>query len=147
MNSFICLSLSPIELTHPGLAVATIRAGGVGVLDLEFCSKSVGDSEINNAVRNLDRLLELVNSGDAVGLRLPEEGIAQSQMLLSRLSGRPHWLILCRWKPQEIEEAIASLPPCPTRKLLLEVTDVDQALALSAELRGGYGGVHGLVAK
>ncbi len=49
------------------------------MLDLEFCSKSVGDSQINNVVRNLDRLLELVNSGDAVGLLLPEDWIAQSR--------------------------------------------------------------------
>src|SRR5919199_2118544 len=103
MNPFTCLSLSPIELAHPGIAVATTRAGGVGVLDREFCSDSLGDScasgDLDKAIRNLDRFLELVNPDDAVGLRLRVDQIAGSHTLLSRLSGRPHWLILCGWNP------------------------------------------------
>lgn len=105
MNSFQCLSLSPIELAHSGLAVATTRAGGVGVLDLEFCP-NLGEG----ATKNLDVLLSLV-SGKTVGLRLPEARIDESQTLLQKLGKHSHWLIFCRWQPSTIEKAIASLPP------------------------------------
>lgn len=80
MNSFTCFSLSPIGLAHPGIAVATTRAGGVGLLDLEFCSE--GDMEL--AIRNLNRQLTLVNDTNAVGLRLRVDQIASSTTLLER---------------------------------------------------------------
>ena len=34
---FTCFSLNPIGMAHCGNALSTNRAGGVGVLDLEFC--------------------------------------------------------------------------------------------------------------
>jgi len=139
MNSFNCFSLSPIELAHPGIAVATIRAGGIGVLDREFCS----DRNIDLAIRSLNRLLELVNPQDAVGLRLRGQQIASSQMLLSRLGGRPHWLILCGWNPQTLQEDIASLPTSQSRRILLEVTDIEQALAITNQSLA----IDGLIAK
>jgi hypothetical protein len=136
MNSFQCLSLSPIELDHPGLAVATTRAGGVGVLDLEFCH-NLGE-ETSGALKNLEALLKLVPQA-AVGLRLPQARIAESQVLLAKLCGHSHWLIFCRWQPSTIEKAIASLPPSTTRKILLEVTNINQITQLPA--------VDGLIAK
>ncbi|MEO8890330.1 MAG: hypothetical protein ABI417_02150, partial [Coleofasciculaceae cyanobacterium] len=101
MNSFQCLSLSPIELAHPGLAVATTRAGGVGVLDLEFCH-NLGEDSV--ALKNLETLLKLVPQA-AVGLRLPEAGIAE-KALLNALVLHSHWLIFCRWQPSTIDSAI-----------------------------------------
>ncbi len=151
MNAFTCLSLSPIELAHPGIAVATTRAGGVGVLDTEFCSDSLGDncasSHKDKAIKNLNKLLELVEPHQSVGLRLRGDRIGQSQTLLSQLSCRPHWLILCRWNQKTLEEILASLPTTPYRRLLLEVTNIDQALALPNLIKEGKGGVDGLVAK
>ena len=91
MNSFTCVSLSPIELSRPSLAVATTRSGGIGVLDREFCS----DRDLDKATRNLDKLIELVDELAVVGLRLRVEQIASSQRLLNRLCARPHWIILC----------------------------------------------------
>ncbi|MGB5962861.1 MAG: beta-ketoacyl synthase N-terminal-like domain-containing protein [Coleofasciculaceae cyanobacterium] len=135
MNSFQCLSLSPIELAHSGLAVATTRAGGVGVLDLEFCHNLGEDS--SGAIKNLEALLKLVPQA-AVGLRLPEARITE-KALLAKLSGHSHWLIFCSWQPSTIESAIASLPPSTTRKILLEVTDIKQIAQIPA--------VDGLIAK
>jgi acyl transferase domain-containing protein/NAD(P)H-dependent flavin oxidoreductase YrpB (nitropropane dioxygenase family) len=134
MNSFQCLSLSPIELAHPGLAVATTRAGGVGVLDVEFCH-NLGEDSV--ALKNLETLLKLVPQA-AVGLRLPETQIAE-KALLNALVLHSHWLIFCRWQPSTIESAIASLPTSTTRKILLEVTDINQIAQLPA--------VDGLIAK
>ncbi|MBD0344530.1 MAG: nitronate monooxygenase, partial [Coleofasciculus sp. Co-bin14] len=143
MNSFTCVSLSPIELAHPGLAAATTWAGGVGVLDREFCS----DRDLDKAIGNLDKLLELVNTHDAVGLRLRADQIAQSQTLLLRLENRPHWLILSRWTPQNLEQSLACLPPSQSRKLLLEITDINQALVLATLSEQVEARVDALVAK
>ncbi len=145
MNSFHCFSLSPIKLAHPGIAVATSRAGGVGVLDREFCSDSLRDIDL--AGSSLDRVLELVAPDDAVGLRLGVDQIGGSQSLLKRLENRAHWLILCGWHSQEIEEVIASLLTSQCRQLLLEVTDVEQALVLATLSKEVQRGVDGLVAK
>ncbi len=145
MNSFHCFSLSPIELANPGIAVATSRAGGVGVLDREFCSDSLRDIDL--ACSSLDRLLELVAPDDAVGLRLRVDQIGGSQRLLKRLENRAHWLILCGWNSQGIEEVIASLLTSQGRQLLLEVTDVEQALVLPSLSKEIQKGVDGLVAK
>jgi acyl transferase domain-containing protein/NAD(P)H-dependent flavin oxidoreductase YrpB (nitropropane dioxygenase family)/acyl carrier protein len=143
MNPFTCLSLSPIELDRPSLAVATTRAGGIGVLDREFCS----DRDLGKAARNLDKLLELVDELAAVGLRLRVDQIAQSQILLKRLCTRPHWIILCGWTEQTVEQTLAALPTSSSRRLLLEVTDIEQTLALSSLVQQGQGGVDGLIAK
>lgn len=126
MNSFTCFSLSPIGLAHPGIAVATTRAGGVGLLDREFCT----DGDMDLASRNLDRLLKLVDDTNAVGLRLRVDQIAASYMLLERLCDQPHWLILCGLDPQLLEKVTASLPRSQSRKLLLEIQDIGQVLAL-----------------
>ena len=48
---FTCFSLNPIELAPCGNAVSTNRAGGVGVLDLEFCL----DNQLDLAQENLDK--------------------------------------------------------------------------------------------
>ncbi|HEY9604047.1 MAG TPA: beta-ketoacyl synthase N-terminal-like domain-containing protein [Allocoleopsis sp.] len=143
MNSFTCVSFSPIELSHPSLAVATTRSGGIGVLDREFCS----DRDLDKATRNLDKLIELVDELAAVGLRLKVDQIASSQKLLERLCTRPHWIILCGWTPQSLAERLATLPASSSRQLVLEVTDIEQALALSPQIQSGRGGVDGLIAK
>ncbi len=122
MNSFTCFSLSPIGIAHPGIAVATTRAGGVGLLDREFWS---GGDDV--AIANLDRLLELVKDTSSVGLRLRLDQIAESRGLLERLGDRPHWLILCGWE-QQLLSRIALLPQSRSRRLLLEVTDVNSVL-------------------
>ncbi len=121
MNKFTCLSLSPIELTHPGLAIAASRAGGVGVLDREFCSQG----NLNKAIRNLEKLLNSVKPNESVGLRLRLDQIAESQELLAMLDRRAHWLILCGWNGQALA-SLASLPHHKERQLLLEVTNIEE---------------------
>ncbi|MFB8787465.1 MAG: beta-ketoacyl synthase N-terminal-like domain-containing protein [Potamolinea sp.] len=121
MNKFTCLSLSPIELAHPGLAIAASRSGGVGVLDREFCSQG----NLHKAIRNLEKLLNSVKLNESVGLRLRLDQIAESQELLAMLDGRAHWLILCSWNGKALA-SIASLPNHKERQLLLEVTNIEE---------------------
>lgn len=124
MSSFTCLSLSPIGLAHPGLAIATARSGGVGVLDREFCRDR--NFLLERAIKNLDQLLELVSDRDQVGLRLRVDQIATSHSLFERLGNRPHWLILSGWDFPSLQKALSLLPVASSRRLLLEVIDIAQ---------------------
>ncbi|PMB30543.1 type I polyketide synthase [Fischerella thermalis] len=139
MSQFICFSVSPINLAHPGIAVATTRAGGIGILDREFCH------DPKQASNNLDKLLALTNPGQSVGIRLSATQVASSHALLKRLSHQPHWLILCGWNAKTLVETVASLPTGRSRKLLLEITDIEQAQALDNQIQNIN--IDGLIAR
>lgn len=140
MTSFTCLSLSPIELAHPGLAIATARSGGVGILDREFCRDR---NFLECAIKNLDQLLELVSDQDQVGLRLRVDQIAASYSLFERLGERPHWLILSGWNFPSLQKALSLLPVASSRRLLLEVIDITQIQDIDDDSRE----IDGLVAR
>ncbi|PLZ35404.1 6-deoxyerythronolide-B synthase, partial [Fischerella thermalis WC542] len=139
MSQFICFSVSPINLAHPGIAVATTRAGGIGILDREFCH------DPKQASNNLDKLLALTNPGQSVGIRLSATQVASSHALLKRLSHQPHWLILCGWNAKTLVETVASLPTGRSRKLLLEITHIEQAQALDNQIQNIN--IDGLIAR
>lgn len=139
MRDFICLSLTPIGLAHTGLAVATARAGGVAVLDREFCKAA----DLPRADSNLKRLLELVGDDSEIGLRLRCDQVDESRGLLDQLCRRSHWLILCGWDISVLSKLQSSLPPALlSRRLLLEITNVNQLSALTDDVS-----VQGLVAR
>lgn len=130
MSKFICFSLSPIELSRPSIAIATVKAGGVGIVDREFCP----DENLDLASKNLNTLLNAVSDRDSnVGLRLRADRIETSQILLDTLSKRPHWLILCEWKPESLAETIKKLPISDICNLLLEVSSAEQLEKLAIE--------------
>jgi hypothetical protein len=129
MRDFACLTISPIELAHTGLAVATARAGGIAVLDREFC----GEALLSQAGTNLKRLLTLVTPDAQVGLRLRADQLDESRGMLEELSGRAHWLIVCGWDAQALSGLESALPSCDGRTLLLEVTNAEQLLAINDE--------------
>lgn len=87
------------------------------------------------AIANLDRLLQLVDDTNAVGLRLRVDSFASSYPLLERFCDRPHWLILSGWEAESLEKAIASLPHSQFRRLLIEVTDAN-VLSLNHDIDG-----------
>lgn len=138
MHDFSCLSLTPIESAHVGPAAAAARAGGVALLDAEFCR----EEDSARAGANLERLLELAGRSAPVGLRLTADQVAARRGWLERLAARPHWLILAGWEGQALPALEASLPPAVARTLLLEVTDAAQLDALA-----GQTGADGLVAR
>ncbi len=140
MSAFTCCSLNPIDLAHPGIAVATVRAGGVGLLDGEFC----GDLGGEVAQKNLSGLIDLVGSQGTIGLRLRVEQILSSPSLLESLNAQSHWLILCGWKAQSLATTLESLPGAQSRQILLEITDAEQLSTLSQEL---IHQINGLIAR
>ena len=138
---FTCLSISPIDLSPPGIALATARAGGVGILDHEYCH---GGSLVR-AVDNLRWLLGLTPRNQRIGLRLALTRLDNDTVsaLLEPLSQRDHWLILCRWQPDGLAQQMSRLPSCAKRRTLLEVSDAAQISGLSAMPAS----IDGLVAK
>ncbi|WP_199789359.1 type I polyketide synthase [Sorangium cellulosum] len=115
------MSLSAIHWPHPGVAVATARAGGVAVLDREPC----GEQDLPLGRENLRRLLDRAPPGCPVGLRLRADQIDASAELLSALDPRPHWLVISAWQDPSARARLAALPPSRRRKVWLEIGDGD----------------------
>ena len=128
MSKFTCLSLTPINLEHPGIAVATVRAGGVSILDRELCP----DKDLEIATKNLDQLLKLVGNQGAIGLRLKVEQISSSLGLLNALAKQLHYLIFCQWEIDNLIAFLEILPNANQQNILLEITDPGQVSALEA---------------
>ncbi|AGY59895.1 type I polyketide synthase [Gloeobacter kilaueensis] len=130
--NFTCLSISPIQNLYPGIAIATVRGGGIGILDREFCPVD----ELPVARTALEQLCQAARAvAGSCGLRLRASQVATSYPLLEPLAGQPHWLILCGWDTQTLAQALASLPEGAERRVLVEVTDLDQAeLIVQAQL-------------
>ncbi len=134
---FTCFSVIPATLSHIGPALATIQAGGIGVLDWEF----VGSKTIV-AEQNLTTLMTMADAYPGqIGIRISVDQIFNPSFGNFHNSSQ-NWLILTDWeaslKSQNILDALANL----NLKLLLEITDVQQLKLLSSELE-----VSGIVAR
>ncbi len=120
---FACFCVTPAALCHAGLAIATVRAGGIGILDWEFCS----DAQRGDAERNLQALSAIATaSSRAIGVRLVAAQALNLSQELQMLNTIPHWLVLSGWESGETSEVISALPAARSRRLLLEVTDITQ---------------------
>lgn len=133
-QSIQVVGYAPAEAGSPGIPLAIIRAGGVGVLDLEFCDPGHG----------LGALRELLGStqgrvGVRLGARAPHEFVA----LLDELSERPHWVIVSQAGTSSISERCSMLPPNDHRELVVEVTnaaelDLFESLPVTAIVARGH---------
>ncbi len=128
MDTFACFSLNPANLDHPGLAIATARAGGTGLLDLEFCVQD----EHERVAQNIDRLVALTE-GHSIGLRLRLDQISSHQSLLDRLANTDHWIVICAWSrdTEALDTWLESGSISKNRRILLEVTDASQVAQLN----------------
>ena len=134
---FRCFSISPACLNHVGLSIATIRAGGISILDWEF----VG-SKVLIAEQNLRALITKAHSHPSqIGVRV---SAAQPlpKLLQECLKGVPHWLVLTNWEDSlESESFLTSLVDL-NPKLLVEITDLKQLPSLKS-----WSGVTGIIAR
>ena len=119
---FRVLTISPVALAPAQLVVASARAGGVGILDLEF-EREPG---LEKALGRLRQVLESIPAGTRTGLRIHASQATWAQPLLALFAPRPHLLILCGWTETGLKSAIASLPPSESREWLMEVKDIDE---------------------
>ncbi|MGQ0620035.1 MAG: SDR family NAD(P)-dependent oxidoreductase [Panacagrimonas sp.] len=79
-NSFDIVGLAPAELAHPGIALGVARAGGVGLLDLEFVVDEA------RATRSFERLL--AGTTGRVGLRVISRNAALAATLIGTAGDR-----------------------------------------------------------
>ena len=139
-DSFHCASLSPLYLEHAGIALATVRAGGIGLLDVELCPPT----SIPRAQKNLQHLLSAVPAGPEkiqLGLRLAARQLTPYASLLDTLDGRPHAVVLCDWSFEVLAELLVKLER-PNREIWLEIgagseTAVDNNLSFTGWLARG----------
>lgn len=119
-RTFRCLGLCAAAFEKPGAAIAVARAGGIGIVDLEFCT------DVEAARRAVTRLTAHTD-GD-VGLRAPRSAIGWLPQLLEPMAQRAHWLIIRAI--DRPEQVLAQLPANGARRLLVEVTDASELAAI-----------------
>jgi len=146
MDLFNCASLSPIWL--PGsdaterIALATVRAGGLGLLDTDFCPAHA----VPEATATIRRLLAALpappptDDVDAVvGLRLATGQRHTHAPLLQALAACPHHLVLCGWDAATLAARLIDLA-APNRHIWLEVGAVADTARLDREQMPDFAG-------
>src|SRR5580704_2474388 len=133
---FKVFTISPVTPAPAHLIIASARAGGIGILDLEF------EREPQDALRQLQQILDLIPENSHPGLRFHASQVSWSQPLLALLASRPHLLVLCGWAETGLASAIAGLPSSHFRELIVEVKDIDE-LAILEESKIHVDGIIG----
>jgi len=129
-NIFDVLALVPAGFSHPGIAVAAARAGGIGLLDIEH---------VRDEAQITAQFLRLLAATEgAVGL------LASSQQLpllasLAELAGARALTLVLALRDAPLVD-IESLNAGGQHRLLVEVTSTEQLAQLPA-------GIDGIVAK
>ena len=132
MRQFEVAALTPLGSADPAIAIGAIRAGGLGILDLE----AVGSVQsARNAIGHILRY-----AGDGAGIRLDTSSHEFAHELLRDLPQAVQTVVLSAAAPEALPELVQTLR-AQERRIWLEVLDVQQA-AVGREL-----GVDGLVAK
>ncbi|HEX3148621.1 MAG TPA: SDR family NAD(P)-dependent oxidoreductase [Gemmataceae bacterium] len=131
MSPFICASVTPLSWPHPGLAVATARAGGIPLLDIGL--PTTGQAAALTAV------LDAIPIERPVGLRVPADQLAAHVELLALLHGKPHWLVIHDWPTDNLGVAISGAA-ADGRQVWLEVSD-GRRVAAVADVSGITGWV------
>ncbi|WP_293372991.1 type I polyketide synthase [Nevskia sp.] len=114
-DSFDVFGIAPADATHPGTAVATARAGGTGLLDLEF------SRDDDRATASFERLLTATDA--RIGLRVDSGHAALAAKLLVTAGDRALTLILTGTPTQQATVS-AQLAPGGQHRVLAEVIDV-----------------------
>ena len=130
-TNFEILGLTPAALPSPALAAATARAGGVGLLDLQFCADPA-------LVRtHFQRLLG--DTQGAIGLRVTADSAALGRELVAASGDRSLTLIVAG-QPQALSAIRKKLAPRAQDRVLAEIASADALAALKD-------GFHGIVAR
>ncbi|MEZ4555700.1 MAG: glycosyltransferase [Caldilineaceae bacterium] len=135
MRNFLCFTTTPAAGPHVDLAVATMQADGIGILDAEFCDPAALPAQSSTWPTCARLPVTWTKALPRFGIKLTARHHAEMQPLRNTLDGAPHWLILTRWRAADLEAW--SVPPGQT--LLLEITDVAQLDDVPAALPvGGF---------
>ncbi|MDP3294069.1 MAG: beta-ketoacyl synthase N-terminal-like domain-containing protein, partial [Nevskia sp.] len=113
-DSFDVFAIAPADVAHPGIAAATARAGGTGLLDLEFG----GDDA--RAATTFSRLLSATDG--RIGLRVDATHAGLAGELIAEAGDRALTLILTGTPAQQARIA-AALALGGQHRVLVEITD------------------------
>jgi acyl transferase domain-containing protein/NAD(P)H-dependent flavin oxidoreductase YrpB (nitropropane dioxygenase family)/NAD(P)-dependent dehydrogenase (short-subunit alcohol dehydrogenase family) len=132
MKAFHICSLSVLSSaagTLPAVAVATCRAGGVGIVDID---NELRESTLSRAHAVVKSLISLIDGSEKkpFGLRFSAENLSSVESIAAAtgLVDIPHWYVVGQWRPGDVLP-----PPSPQRKIWLEITavaDIQRLLAL-----------------
>ncbi|MFO0752029.1 MAG: SDR family oxidoreductase [Thermodesulfovibrionales bacterium] len=129
---FECIALTPGGLPEPAIAVAAARAGGIGVLDLEYTD------DVRTAHQSIGIMAR--EAGGRCGIKVNCGDDAFVAALLPELPECIEVAILTGGDPDQVIQSAAAFHR-RARRVILEVTSLDQALF------GQEAGVDGLLAK
>jgi len=132
IEDFKLLGLTPLGFLDPAIAIATSRAGGIGVLNLEC----VRDERA--AVAAIVKLA--LYAGSECGIKIEGNADGLLAKLIPQLPEPVKMVILTATDRRRLERAVHALHERGV-KVLLEATNLEQAKA------GEAGGVDGLIAK
>ncbi|MEC9408377.1 MAG: SDR family NAD(P)-dependent oxidoreductase [Pseudomonadota bacterium] len=127
-SSFDILCLSPAGFDHPAIAVAAARAGGIGLIDCEFCS----DAAV--VTRELIRALDATDG--ALGLRVLPDQADLAVALLEMAAPRTLKLVLVHGDVQQTCQTLVQLRSAGAEQVWIEVTDADQLNTCTSEPDG-----------
>ncbi len=117
--------------------MATIQAGGIGLLDWEFVGSKTAIAE-----QNLRRLITIADQYPGeTGVRISADQ-PFPESLASSFHNSQNWLILCNWQDHPQSTVLNTRFANCQLNLLLEITDVEQLQQLSS-----WSGVAGLIAR
>ena len=114
--------ITPANLSDPGLAIATARAGATVFFDIEFCRQE----DMQQVEDNMLQTMRHVPESATLGLRFGPNQAYFCLPLLAKLATRPHGILLTGWAATSAAKTVAFLPPCDERALYLEVIDPTQ---------------------
>src|SRR5690349_10114317 len=123
MSEFFVVTITPAGVRDASLAIATARAGGIAVLDREFCD----DATLDQIDANLQRLIERAPQNAILGLRLHVSQIPSSATLLERLRDRAHWIVLTGWETSSKLSGLSS-----QASVVLDIRDASDASLAAA---------------
>jgi NAD(P)H-dependent flavin oxidoreductase YrpB (nitropropane dioxygenase family) len=120
MMNFRIIALNPSGLIDPSIPIAASRAGGLGVLDLEFI-KDEGD-----AYPAIDKLAQYTQTSGGIKIGMVSQNFFKK--LLSNLPELINVVILTANEPHRLSNQVASLHKKKIQ-VLFEVSSVDKARA------------------
>jgi acyl transferase domain-containing protein/NAD(P)H-dependent flavin oxidoreductase YrpB (nitropropane dioxygenase family)/NAD(P)-dependent dehydrogenase (short-subunit alcohol dehydrogenase family) len=118
MAEFKIITLTPPGFPDPGIAIAGCRAGGVGVLDLEY----TGD--VKAAQQSIQRLERF--AGADFGIKLAGSNIEFLEAVTTHLPPRLRLVILSRGSLPNLEQSVARLSALGL-DIILECTSLEDA--------------------
>ncbi|WP_428309393.1 SDR family NAD(P)-dependent oxidoreductase [Hydrocarboniphaga sp.] len=120
-QAFEIIALAPAAWAHPGVAVAAARAGGLGLLDLEFCTDEA------RALANFRRLLAATDG--RVGIQASPAHLPLVDKLLALAGERPLTLVIAPRGGSQ--SGIEVLRRGGQHRLLIELSSADDLATLS----------------